>query len=217
MLDRIGRSLKDAMFQPLERTVPSGVSPDMITWASLVPGLVAAVCATFSLWGWAFSAFVVNRILDGLDGMVARRRDCQSDYGGYLDIMVDFVVYATIPIGVWLGVTGRSVAAGQSSGVLPLVVLLSVFYINAASWMYLSAVLERRRAVDRGRAEATRTQVESTSVTMPAGVVEGTETVIFFALFLLIPKHYAILFWIMTVGTAAGVGQRLVWARRSIR
>lgn len=214
MLDRIGRSLKDSILNPLERAIPRKLSPDMITWTSLIPGLATAVCAAFGLWGWAFAAFVTNRILDGLDGIVARTRRSQSDYGGYLDIMIDFVVYAAIPIGVWMG-------AGQNptpAAILPLVALLAVFYVNAASWMYLSALIEKRRATgaDHDGANAGAT-AEPTSVTMPTGVVEGTETVIFFALFLLLPDYYATLFWIMAVGTATGVVQRLVWARRTLK
>jgi phosphatidylglycerophosphate synthase len=205
----------------------------MITWASLVPGLAAAVCAAFGLWGWAFAAFAVNRVLDGLDGMVARHRDRQSDYGGYLDIMVDFAVYASIPIGVWLGATGAAIAGRAAStatagspiaiDALPLIVLLAAFYVNAASWMYLAAVIEKRRGLGKDQNDSLYANPESrhadklTTVEMPTGVVEGTETVLFFALFLLLPGHYAILFWIMAAATAAGVVQRLIWAYRTLR
>lgn len=237
MLDRIGRSLKDSVLIPLERAIPRGISPNTVTWASLVPGVAAAVCAALGLWGWAFAAFAVNRVLDGLDGMIARKRDCQSDYGGYLDIVVDFAVYACIPIGVWLGATGYTATADfpATAAVLPLVVLLAVFYVNAASWMYLSAVIEKRRAMGAHRTAPhhsaavtpggagnsanprSATPAELTSVTMPTGVVEGTETVVFFALFLLLPSYYPLLFSIMAVATAAGVVQRLIWAYRTLR
>lgn len=249
MLDRMGRSIKDSILNPLERAIPPGLSPNTITWISFLPGMLAAVCAAAGLWGWALAAFAVNRLLDGLDGVVARRRGRQTDYGGYLDIMVDFTVYAAIPIGVWLGssaaAAGEGTAATGPPEVLPLITLLAVFYINAASWMYLSAVIEKRRVLggdqrrgsadagsdeagsdDTGRDDTGRDDTGSahaaggahlTSVTMPTGVVEGTETILFFALFLLLPDHYALLFWIMSVATAAGVLQRLLWARRALR
>ncbi len=208
MLDQVTRSLKDSLLTPLERVIPHGLHPDTITWVSLIPGLAAALLAGVGLTGWAVAAFVANRILDGLDGLLARRRHLQSDFGGYLDIIVDFVVYAAIPIGVWYGAAG-------GAGALPLVLLLSVFYVNGASWMYLSAVLEKRRPKDGEPSSSRRS--EHTTVTMPRGVVEGTETVIFFTLFLLIPRLYVLLFSIMTALTAAGVVQRLVWAYRNIR
>lgn len=40
----------------------------------------------------------------GIDGLVARVSGQQTDFGGYLDILCDFVVYAAIPIG--LGTNG---------------------------------------------------------------------------------------------------------------
>lgn len=218
MLDRLGRSIKDSILNPLERAIPPGLSPNTITWISLLPGILAAVCAAFGLRGWALAAFASNRLLDGLDGVVARMRGRQTDYGGYLDIMVDFVVYAALPIGVWLGSSAAAAAEGTAAagraGAIPLVALLAVFYVNAASWMYLSAVIEKRRGLG---GDHTGGNAHLTSVTMPTGVVEGTETILFFALFLLLPDHYAVLFWIMSVATAAGVVQRLAWARRVLR
>ncbi|MFW5826696.1 MAG: CDP-alcohol phosphatidyltransferase family protein [Alkalispirochaeta sp.] len=210
----MGRSFKDSILNPLERTIPAGLSPSAITGISLIPGLATAVCAAAGWWGWSIGLFAINRVLDGLDGIVARRRGTQSDFGGYLDIMADFTVYAAIPIGVWLGARGIAGDGGATAGALPLVVLLAVFYVNAASWMYLSAILEKRGA--QTAAAATARAPLATSVTMPSGVVEGTETILFFALFLLFPAQYAILFWVMAGATAAGVVQRLIWAAKTL-
>jgi phosphatidylglycerophosphate synthase len=202
MLDGIGRKVKDALLDPLVRSLPRSIHPNAITVASLVPGVAAAVLAATGFWWWAQAAFWLNRGMDGLDGLVARQRGQQSDFGGYLDIVVDFVVYAAVPIGVWWG----SGAPPAGITTVALVVLLAVFYVNGASWMYLSAVLEKRRSAPRG----------STSVTMPGGLVEGTETVVFFTLFLALPRWAAVLFALMAAGTALGVAQRLRWARRHL-
>ncbi|MFW5695328.1 MAG: CDP-alcohol phosphatidyltransferase family protein, partial [Alkalispirochaeta sp.] len=234
MLDRMGRSWKDTILNPLERAIPQCLSPNAITGISLLPGLAAAVLAGAALWGWAIAAFAVNRVLDGLDGIVARARDTQTDFGGYLDIMADFAVYAAIPIGVWLGATDAGVSTVVADGrpaqsaittALPVVVLLAIFYLNAASWMYLSALIERRRATGPDQTGPHESQEagsstppvghEFTTIVMPTGVVEGTETVVFFALFLVLPDHYATLFWIMAAATAGGVVQRVLWARRT--
>ena len=202
MLDGIGRKLKDVILYPLVQALPRAIHPNAITVASLIPGVAAAVLAATGLWWWAQAAFWLNRGLDGLDGLVARQRGQQSDFGGYLDIMVDFAVYAALPIGVWWG----SGATPSMATTVALVVLLAVFYVNGASWMYLSAVLEKRRSAHRG----------STSVAMPGGLIEGTETVVFFTLFLAFPRWAAPLFALMAAGTAIGVAQRLLWARRHL-
>jgi len=83
------------------------------------------------------------------------------------------------------------------------------WFVNVASWMYLAAVLEKRGAGAASRGELT-------SVTMPRGLVAGTETVAFFALFLLLPAHYVTLAWLMTAGVAVGIAQRIAWAARHL-
>ncbi|MFP4210847.1 MAG: CDP-alcohol phosphatidyltransferase family protein [Alkalispirochaeta sp.] len=210
MIDRFTRTIKDRLLLPLVDAIPQRVTPDMITVVSIVPGVAAALFGSLGLWGWGLGAFVLNRILDGLDGLLARRRVSQSDFGGYLDIMIDFLVYAVVPVGVEIG-------AGSIDGIpewsrfataMPLAILLGSFYINAASWMYLSAVLEKRRTADR--------EPGATSVTMPPGLVEGTETIGFYILFFLLPRWSRILFLVMAAGTLIGAAQRLVWARRTL-
>lgn len=220
MVDRIGRRLKDAFLDPVLRLLPSWVTPNGITVVSLLPGLAAAVLAAFGILHWALLAFALNRVLDGLDGLLARGRGLQSDLGGYLDIVIDFLVYAAIPIGVWIGIeaplsfsNGGVLTDPTGSDILrslPLVVLLAVFYVNAASWMYLSSVLEKRR---KARLESENI----TTVVMPAGLVEGTETVLFYFLFLLFPGQYPILFYLMAAATSVGVVQRIGWAKKHLR
>ncbi|MDA3948357.1 MAG: CDP-alcohol phosphatidyltransferase family protein [Spirochaeta sp.] len=198
MFDNASRPLKDRVLLPAVRAVPAAIGPMAITAAALVCGVGAAIAAGAGQWTVALVLFAINRILDGLDGLVARYRGAASDLGGYLDVLFDFVVYAAVPIGVWLGTGGTAT--------LPLVVLLAVFYVNAASWMYLSAVVEKRGAGPR----------PLTSVVMPVGVVEGTETLVFFTLFLAVPAYAGMLFYAMAAATAVGILQRVVWAARNL-
>ena len=134
--------------------------------------------------------------------MVARAHARQSDFGGYLDIVLDFVVYAAVPIGLYLGSPGGVAAAA-------LIVLLSSFYVNAASWIYLSAILEKRAVGAAARGELT-------TVTMPRGLVGGAETILFYTAFLLWPGLLPWLFTAMAAMVAVGVLLRLRWARRNL-
>ena len=72
--------------------------------------------------------------------------------------------------------------------------------------MYLSALLEKR-----GRSDAT-----VTSITMPTGVIEGSETIAFFVAFLALPQLSYRLFVAMAVLTLLGAALRLVWAFRHL-
>ncbi len=182
--------------------IPRWIHPNAISVFSLFPGVAAALLAADARWNAALAVFALNRILDGLDGLVARERSLQSDLGGYIDLLVDFAVYAVIPIGVWWGVGEPH---GSASPVA-LVTLLAAFYVNAASWMYLAALIEKRSAA------ADRT----TSIVMPRGLIEGTETVIFYALFLIVPHYSTYLFFLMAAATVAGSLQRVVWAMRRL-
>jgi len=85
--------------------------------------------------------------------------------------MSDFFVYAALPIGVVLG------APSQARYVI-LIVMLGIFYINTASWMYLAAILEKRAAHD---------PETTTTIIMPTGLVGGFETIVFFSLISPVP------------------------------
>ncbi|MEZ4605660.1 MAG: hypothetical protein R2865_02330 [Deinococcales bacterium] len=83
--------------------------------------------------------------------------------------------------------------------------LLSSFYINAASWMYLAALLEKRAV-----------KHSLTSIIMPAGLIEGAETILFFSLFMLFPEHLYQLFSLMATLVIITVIQRLWWVFRRL-
>ena len=86
----------------------------------------------------ALAFWLLNRITDGLDGTVARISNRQTDWGGYLDIMLDFIIYALIPISLAFSVNNGAIIF------ITLSIMLGVFYINSASWMYLSAILGKK-------------------------------------------------------------------------
>lgn len=202
MFDEWLRGLKDRLLQPIARPIGRWLHPDVITYLGLVAGLAAAVLAAGGQTHAAFALWVVNRTLDGLDGSVARAAGAQSDYGGYLDIVLDFVVYAAVPVGV---VLSHPTEEAWRAGLF----LLGTFFVNAASWMYLAAILERRNL-------GSASTGERTTVTMPPAIVAGTETIVLYSLFLLIPDWAPPLFWVMGVLILSNVVLRLLWARRRL-
>jgi len=199
MFDSYLRRLKDRLGAPLARRL-SRVSPTAVSLLALIVGLLAAYAAYRNQYLWAFAFWIFNRILDGLDGLIAHLHDTQSDFGGYMDILTDFIVYAALPLGL---------AAGSPSieHYLALSILLAVFYVNAASWMVLAAILEKRAAHDSDT---------QTTIVMPAGIIGGFETIIAYGIFLLFPAFITILFSIFAALVFITVIQRLVWARRNV-
>ena len=199
MFDKKMRTFKDAVFEPI--AMPLQMIPP---WYFSVMGLLVGVAAAIALWQQAYALgfllWFLNRIFDALDGGVARTHGSQSDFGGYLDIVFDFVVYAIIPVGLALGQGGTAVT-------LSLIFLLSTYYVNGASWMYLAAILEKRKL---GHAD------RLTTITMPAGIIGGTETIIFYTAFIFFPSLLAWLFSLMGLLLVITIGQRLQWANHHL-
>ncbi len=200
MFDDILRALKDRFLEPIARAMGPVPSPDWITVIAFAFGILAAFAASQRNTTAALVLWLANRFFDGLDGTAARVHGLQSDFGGYLDILLDFVVYAAVPIGLVIAYPSRNVALAG-------LVLMGSYFVNAASWMYLSAILEKRSA-------GAATRGELTTVTMQPAIIAGTETVIFFTLFLVFPRHLTGLFAAMAALVCANVIQRLVWARK---
>ncbi|MCB0028780.1 MAG: CDP-alcohol phosphatidyltransferase family protein [Anaerolineales bacterium] len=201
MFDDLMRRFKEFMLLPLARLFVR-VPPASLTLVSLLFGLVTAVLAWQQLYWWAVLGWSLNRIFDGLDGVVARLSGNQSDFGGYLDIVLDFVIYAAVPIGLVAG-------EPNEQRWLLLALLLGSFYVNGVSWTYLAAILEKRQHGAAARAE-------ETTITMPNGIVGGFLTIVFFYAFLILPFWLDYLFVLMSGLVLLGVIQRLFWARRHL-
>jgi phosphatidylglycerophosphate synthase len=207
MFDHLLRGLKDRILAPLAHVL-RGVPPNFLTVFACLLGLGAAGAASQAMWGIGLALWLANRVVDGLDGAVARVAQRQSDFGGYLDILLDFVVYAAVPIGLVVGQMHQG-APDAVELALDLALLEALFFVNACSWMYLAAVLEKRQAGATSRGELT-------TITMPPAIVAGFETIVFFSLFFLFPAHLSGLMLLMAALVAVNIAQRLVWAARQL-
>ncbi len=196
------RPVKDRIVSPIAGVLARRVHPSAITITAFAFSVVAFVCLLDHEMLRCATFWLLGRLLDGLDGAVARRSGKQSDLGGYLDMLFDVLAYALIPLGMALAFPSPFVLTAVA-------VLLAVFYVNIASWMYLSALMEKRGRVDAHAA--------TTSVFMPSGLIEGTETIVFYTLFIAFPGVFVILAYVMAAMTAITVVQRLVWALRTLR
>ncbi len=200
MFDPLLRPIKDRAFGPIAQALPR-VSPGAITALALLVGVGSVGAAWQGAFAVGFLLWLVNRLLDALDGAVARVHGKSTDLGGYLDLVADFIVYGAIPAAMAL----RPGAPPELTRAA--VILLAVFYVNTAAWMVPAALLEKRGYRADGRRQ-------STSIVMPEGVISGGETVVFFSLFFLLPSHQVGLFRLMAALTAITVFQRLVWGVR---
>jgi phosphatidylglycerophosphate synthase len=202
MLDRNLRTQKDAILNPIADRLLASVHPTTLTLIGFTFGLAAAIAAWQALYILAMMLWSLNRIFDGLDGTVARHYNRQTDLGGYIDILADDSVYALVIVGLAAGLNQIPIYVAA-------LLLLASYRVNAASWIYLSSLLEKRQ-------QGAKTQGEKTSITMPPGLIEGTETIIAYFIFLAFPAYAAWLFGVFALLVFVTVGQRLVWATQNI-
>ncbi len=199
MFDNILRKVKDRLLEPIAARL-ANTDPTSITLIGMIVGIASAVLAFYGFYFWSLVLWLTNRSLDGLDGLVARIHEKQNDFGGYLDTMSDFVVYAALPIGVVLGLP-------STDRYLALIGSLAIFYINTASWMYLSAILEKLAA---------RNPETKTSIVMPESLIGGFETIVIFSAFIVFPTQITLLLLTYSFLVIISIMQRLVWAKRNL-
>ena len=172
----------DAKLLPLQRRllrpmalglVTFGVRADQVTITGFLLGIVALPLLASQQYTWALVFILLNRVLDGIDGEVARLT-IATDRGAFLDIALDFVFYATIPLGFALAnVTENALAAA---------VLLAAFVGTGSSFLAFSLMAEKRKLHAQ--------KFPSKGLYYLGGLTEGAETIAVFVAFCLWPNLF---------------------------
>lgn len=213
MFDILLRPLKDQTFDPLCSVIPKSISPLQITGAAFVSGAASCVAAVFSRPWLSFSLWIFNRILDCLDGAVARQRGQSSDLGGFLDLLSDFVIYSAIPICCALGHTTAMDQASLQRRWFAVAAAEASFHVNNFVLFFVAAVTERKKTAEakEGAEGKGASAKELTSVSMRPALVEGMESGVLFTLMLALPEWTEILCWVLSAGVTIGIAQRVSW------
>lgn len=198
MLDRYAiRWLRPAMEAGARGLQRLGVHADQVSWAGFALGAAAAVAIAAQQFLAGLALLLASRALDGLDGALARRTT-PTDRGAFLDITLDFLFYAAIPLAFAL--------ADPAANALAAAVLLAAFVGTGSTFLAYAAL-----AAQRGQK----------SVAYPTkgfyylgGLTEATETIACFALMCLWPQHFAALAYgfaalcTLTIATRLAAGWR---------
>jgi len=198
MLDATARKFLDPPFNLIGRKLAEkGVTANGVTMSGLGLGLISALLIAI---GWTLLALIpllASRIADGLDGAVARA-SIKTDFGGYLDITCDFLFYGSIPFAF--------IVMDPSSNAVAGAYLLTSFYFNGTSFLGYAILAEKR---------GLKTSAQGVkSLYFSNGLLEGTETILFFVVLCLFPASFAVLAWIFGTLCFATAALRLVAARR---
>lgn len=175
MLDGWAKARIDPHLEGVARRLAdAGISANQVTLAGFVVGLTAAVAIAMGWFLLGLALFLANRLADGLDGAIARLNG-PTDLGGYLDIVLDFAIYGAIPLAFILAEPAANGLAGA--------ILLVSFYVNGASFLAYASVAARRGMSSTARGVK--------SIYFTTGLAEGSETVLFFVAFCLMPYWFA--------------------------
>lgn len=193
MLDGTMRRMIDPPLNAAGRQLArAGLSANLVTLVGLAIGLAAAGAIYFGRYEIGLVLILISRLADGLDGAIARATT-KTDFGGYLDITADFLFYGAIPMAfVWADPADNAIAGAF---------LLISFYVNGASFLGFAVLAEKRQMETNAQGQK--------SLYYSNGLLEGTETLLFFASICLWPAYFPALAWLFGVACFATAGLRV--------
>ncbi len=199
MLDRAATALiKPWVNRLARRLVRSHVSANQLTVLGFVIGLVAAVLVATHYFLAAVAMILVSRLCDALDGAIARQTRV-TDAGGFLDIALDFLFYAAMPLAF--------AVADPARNALPAAVLQAAFVGTMSSFLAF-AVMAAKRGI-------TSLAYPDKSFYFLGGLTEATETLAFLVAMCLWPQHFPVLAYGFAALCAITTATRIWWGWRT--
>ncbi|HEY6354873.1 MAG TPA: CDP-alcohol phosphatidyltransferase family protein, partial [Burkholderiaceae bacterium] len=151
-----------------------GVRADQVTWLGFAVGAAAAAAIALEAYAAGLALMLASRLCDGLDGALARLTQ-PTDRGAFLDIALDFLFYASVPLAF--------AVASPVDRALPAATLLAAFIGTGSSFLAFAVFAERR--------QLTSDDYPRKGIFYLGGLTEASETQICFVLMCVWPQHYA--------------------------
>lgn len=190
MLDSVMRPLiEPSLNKAADQIAKYNIHPNIISLTGLVIGLVGCFAIAIQAYMPALLLLIANRVLDGLDGAVARQRG-ETDFGGFLDIICDLIFYSAFVFFFALGHPHHILAA----------TFLLFSYVGTGCSFLAYAVIAAKKGMS--------TDINGNkSFFHAAGLAEGTETFLFMIFVCLMPGYFTffafifgIMCWVTTIG-----------------
>ena len=202
MLDKFITPIIKPLLEPLVVLFyKGGFTADQLTIAGFLIGMLALPLIAFELWSAALIAIILNRVFDGLDGALARYAGQSSSAGGYLDITLDFLFYAAVPLGFILVNPEQNDIAGA---------LLLAAFIGTGSSFLAFAIAAEKFQLDKP-------QFKYKSFYYLNGLTEGTETIVLFIAFCIWPQHFVVLASIFAAACAVTILTRIYGGYQTLK
>ena len=198
MIDNAFRALLPGFVAPvLALYARLGVTPNQVSALGFVIAICASVAVALDFWGLAFALWWLSRLADGTDGLWARQSGLESNFGAYLDIVLDMAAYGAM-------VLGFAYAAPE-------------FQLRWMAMLFLYVVcITSALALGMQEAKQAMAPRDDRGLRLGAGLAEGGETGIAYSLFLLLPDYLWLSTGVWVVVLATTVLARTVLAFRTL-
>jgi phosphatidylglycerophosphate synthase len=198
LIDNAFRALLPGFVAPvLALYARLGVTPNQVSALGFVIAICASVAVALDFWGLAFALWWLSRLADGTDGLWARQSGLESNFGAYLDIVLDMAAYGAM-------VLGFAYAAPE-------------FQLRWMAMLFLYVVcITSALALGMQEAKQAMAPRDDRGLRLGAGLAEGGETGIAYSLFLLLPDYLWLSTGVWVVVLATTVLARTVLAFRTL-
>lgn len=149
------------------------IKADYVTITGFLVGMVGVLAISLEAYLWGLFAILLNRVLDGVDGAVARLSGT-TDAGGYLDIVLDFIFYSGVVLGFAL--------ANPDVNALAACFLIFTFMGTGSSFLAFAIMAEKH--------QITTLEYGKKSLYFLGGITEGAETIAFFVAMCVWPQYF---------------------------
>ena len=173
------------------------VGPNTVTLFGLFLSFISFFLIMNFNYKLALFFFILGRLMDGIDGTLANKTT-KSDFGGFLDIVCDFIAYSIIPLGFILSIESNSFFGA---------ILLSTFFGTGSTFLAI-AIFEKNKEI---------TEQYNKSFYHVGGLIGGFITIVFLTLMLIFPNNFNFIAIIFSILCILGTIERIYYGYNILR
>lgn len=192
LLSRPGSAPNALLSMLAGRLGDAGVSPNALSHAALVSGVIGGGLFYVDRGWLALAALLLSGLLDAVDGRVARLGPGPTPWGGVLDLTFDRIVEASVLLGI---------AVPRPHLHLPALVLAATWYVNLCVFLAVGAASERQTAK---------------VIDYPPGLLERSESLLFAFIVVALPGWAATGGYVYAALEVVTAAQRFRYGRRAL-
>ena len=198
MLDKAFCKIVNPVLEPMSSLlIIYKVKPNYISLFGFFLSFISFTLIIFHCYILGLLFFILSRFFDGLDGAVAKKIG-QTNFGGFLDIVLDFITYSLIPLGF--------IIANQSNSLAGSILLVS-FFGTASSFLAFAIIFHKSN--DQNINEKTFYHLE--------GLVGGSETIIFLSFMFLFPNYFNLIAIFFSIICVVATIERIVYGYKILK